>query len=305
MRRARDQNLTKPEFNAVTEVRLVLAYNKDDAAQGVAAFENFVGSSGFKTGDNVALTFERWNLTTLTEKVRENLLSPSLVPESFFRQFTYICWQVGDFRHGSPQWSEVLLPDWKEFIAAVLSPPVNERSVRLISVSLLIIRDHGKKDSSGNPDPSFETGWLELVEWAVIALWDASRSVKTKAVTAAIFEIWIKSYLSELELFYENHQDLLKTEHSLEMGGGKLQEAASAYVSFWHMGRLGILAMAAGELANPGNTKDHDIVFDLLNRVANWICQLLNANPSSHRPLLDINHIEIFLVWRALAQCGR
>ena len=70
MRRARDQNLTKPEFNAVTEVRLVLAYNKDDAAQGVAAFENFVGSSGFKTGDNVALTFERWNLTTLTEKVR-------------------------------------------------------------------------------------------------------------------------------------------------------------------------------------------------------------------------------------------
>ena len=136
--------------------------------------------------------------------------------------------------------------------------------MRLISVSLLIIRDHGKKDTSGNPDPSFQTGWLELVEWAVIALWDASRSVKTKAVTAAIVEIWIKSYLSELELFYENHQDLLKTEHSLEMGGGKLQEAASAYVSFWHMGRLGILAMAAGELANPGNTKDHDIVFDLL-----------------------------------------
>jgi hypothetical protein len=33
--------------------------------------------------------------------------------------------------------------------------------------------------------------------------------------------------------------------------------------------------------------------------------RLLNTNPSCSRPLLDIHHVEIFLVWRAFIQCGR
>ena len=305
LRRARDQDLTVPELAGVSEVCIVLAYNKDEDEEGVESFEKFVKASGTKVGDHANLVFERWNLTTITEKVQRNLLTPSLLPESFFRRFTYLCWQVGDFTHGSPQWREVLLPDWREFLAAVLAPPVTERSVRLISVALVIIRSHGKKTPSGEPDPSFETGWLDLVEWAVLALWDAARHTDAKAVKHAVHDIWLKSYLAELERYYEAHIELLASEHSLETGGGSLNEGASTYLAYWHMGRLGILAMAAAELVGPQTGGAAEKIRELLDRIADWIVRLLNANPSCQRPLLDIHHIEIFLVWRALAQCGR
>jgi hypothetical protein len=305
LRRARDQDLTTPELAGVSEVCIILAYNKDEDEEGVESFEKFVSASGTKVGDHATLVFERWNLSSITEKVQKSLLSPSLLPESFFRRFTYLCWQVGDFVHGSPQWREVLLPDWREFLSCVLTSPVTERSVRLISVALVIIRSHGKRTSTGEPDPSFETGWLDLVEWAVLALWDAARQTEVGAVRNAVFDIWRKSYLGEIERYYDAHIELLASEHSLEVGGGSLQEGASAYLAYWHMGRLGILAMAAGEWLGVQTGDAAEQIRKLLGRTADWIVLLLNANPSCQRPLLDIHHIEIFLVWRALIQCGR
>lgn len=305
LRRARDQDLTVPELLSVTEVLVVLAYNKDETEEGVESFEKFVKASGTKVGDNATLRFERWNLTTITEQVREKVLTPSLLPESFYRRFTYICWQVGDFTHGSPQWLEVLLPDWREFLSAVLTEPVTERSIRLVSVALLILRAHGKRKSTGELDPSFETGWIDLLEWACIALWDAARATDNVAVETAVFEIWLKFYIAELERYYSACVELLASEHSLEIGGGMLQEGASSYIAYWHMGRLGILAMAWGEFVQSLPDDEAGPIHELLDRTANWIVQLLNANPSCQRPLLDIHHIEIFLVWRALVQRGR
>jgi hypothetical protein len=305
LRRARDQDLTVPELRSVAEVCVVLAYNKDETEEGVESFDKFVRASGTKVGDHASLRFERWNLTAITEKIREKLLTPSLLPESFFRRFTYLCWQVGDFTHGSPQWQEVLLPDWREFLAAVLAAPINERSVRLVSVALIILRSHGKQKATGEPDPSFETGWIDLLEWAVLALWDAARQTEDADVRNAVFEVWLKFYLVELERYYSTHIELLATEHSIEVGGGMLQEGASSYIAYWHMGRLGILAMAAGEFAQGVDAETAEKTGQIAHRTADWIVRLLNANPSCTRPLLDIHHIEIFLVWRALVQCGR
>ena len=212
---------------------------------------------------------------------------------------------MGDFTHGSPQWLEVLLPDWREFLSTVLAEPVTERSVRLISVALIILKSHGKKKPTGEADPSFETGWIDLLEWAAIALWDAARRSDNRQVKEAVFEVWLKFYLAELERYYSTHIDLLAAEHSLEIGGGMLQEGASSYIAYWHMGRLGILAMAAGEFADSMEGEAVNKIGELLSRTADWIVRLLNANPSCQRPLLDIHHIEIFLVWRALVRCGR
>lgn len=305
LRRARDQDLTVPELNSVTEVRVVLAYNKDETEEGIESFDRFVSASGTKIGDHASLRFERWNLTTITEKVRDKLLSPSLLPESFFRRFTYICWQVGDFNHGSPQWQEVLLPDWREFLAAVLTPPVSERSVRLVSVALIILRSYGKQKVTGGQDSSFETGWIDLLEWAVLALWNAARETEDTSVRNAVFEVWLKSYIVELERFYSSHIELLATEHSIEVSGGMLQEGASTYIAHWHLGRLGVLGMAAGEFVQGMEDEDAKQAGQIVHRTADWIVRFLNANPSCTRPLLDIHHIEIFLVWRSLVQCGR
>lgn len=304
LRRAREQDLSAPEFALIEEVCVILAYNKDDNEEGIESWEKYVRSSGTHVGDKAALTFQRWNLTAITEKVRDTLLTPSLLPENFFRRFTYLCWQVGDFVHNSPQWREVLLPDWREFLAAVLSAPVSERNVRLISVALIVLRSQGKRRADGTLDPSFETGWLDLMEYAVLALWRASSEVDDTAVRNSVFEIWLKYYLAELERYYSNNIDRLTIEHSLQVPGGMLQEGASSFLAYWHMARLGLLAMAASEM--PRQDEDsHKGVAELVGRIADWIVQLLNANPACQRPVLDIHHVEIFLVWRALVICGR
>jgi hypothetical protein len=307
LRRARDQDITVPELIPVKEVCVILAYNKDDDEEGIESFDKFVKSSGTKIGDRARLTFERWNLTTIVEKVQSSLLTPSLLPENFFKRFTYLCWQVNDFEHGSPQWREVLLPDWQEFLSSVLTSPVTERSIRLVSVALVILRSHGKKSKEGKERPSFATGWIDLAEWAALALWSAVRNLDSVSIKRGAYEIWVKFYLGELEQYYERNAELLAAEHSLELsgGGGLLNEGASAYLAYWHMGRLGILAMVANELRVTRKAEVSGALGKLAHKVANWIVGMLNANPSCHRPLLDVHHIEIFLVWRALIQCGR
>jgi len=305
LRRARDQDLTVPELARVEEVCVVLAYNKDEDEEGVESFDKFVNASDSKIGGKATLRFERWNLTRVTEKARQKLLTPSLLPESFFRHFTYLCWQVGDFAQGSPQWNEVLIPDWREFLSSVLTFPASERTIRLVSVALIVLRSHGKRRDDETVEPSFETGWLELVEWATLAVWDIARKVDDKAARKAAMEIWLEFYLAELERFYSENVELLSTEHSLEVGGGMLQEAASAYLAYWHMGRLGVLAMAVSELRANMEGDSKAKLGEIQLRFTDWIVQLLNANPSCQRPLLDIHHVEIFLVWRALTVCGR
>lgn len=305
LRRARDQDMVTPELASVTEVRVILCYNKDEDEEGVESFQRFVGSSGTRIGDKARLIFDRWNLSIIVEKVQKKLLTPSLLPESFFRKFTYLCWQVGDFTHGSPQWREVLLPDWREFLDEVLKPPVNERSVRLVSVALAIIQHHGKKSDDGAFDPSFETGWIDLLEWATLAVWNATRDSSKESVREAAFQIWIKSYVGELDRYYSQHIELLASEHSLELSGGSLSSGASVYLAYWHMGRLGMFAMVLSEFVDALEGEAAKPLHLEINKVADWIVRLLNANPSSKRPMLDIHHIEIFLVWRALARCGR
>ena len=75
LRRARDQDLTTPELIRVEEVAIVLAYNKDDDEEGVESFEKFERASDPKIAGRAAVKFERWNLTTITEKVRARSMS--------------------------------------------------------------------------------------------------------------------------------------------------------------------------------------------------------------------------------------
>jgi hypothetical protein len=304
LRRARDQDLDTPELSRVERVTIVLAYNKDDDEEGVESFQKFVAASDPKIAGRAILNFERWNLTAITEKVRSTLLTPSLLPETFFRQLTYLCWQVGDFDYGSAQWREVLIPDWKEFLTSVLRVPVSERTVRLVSVALIVLRQYGKRGDDRSVRPSFETGWLDLVEWAVLAVWQAVLGSDDKNARKAAIQIWVEFYLAELEQFYTHNAEKLSTEHGLEVHAGALNEAASAYLAYWHLGRLGVLAMAASELLPPTH-KSGPKIRELMARAADWIVTLLNGNPACHRPMLDIHHVEIFLVWRALAILGR
>ena len=300
LRAATTVDLSPPEFKDVCEVKVILAYNKDEDQAGIEHYDRLTRSLGTKIRDDVRLSFERWNLTTLTQKVRQRLLTPSLLPQSFFSLFSYICSQFGDFRHGSDEWNRQLVPNWRRFLDDLLMDKANERSVRMLPVALIILREHGVKN------PSFETGYIDLAEWAMLAAWQVSRYTNNDVIRQAVFEMWVDFYLAELMRFYNAHAAELAVEHRLDVrsSGNFLDSIAAAAVAFWHIARLGILSIGYSELPSSSTEQERQRA-KTLRTVADWLVGMINGNPSAKRPLLDIHHIELFLIWRTLWQIGR
>lgn len=297
--RASAQDLTTPELGGVTAVRVVLAYNKSEDEEGVEEFDRLVLKLGTKAGDHASLRFERWNLDRLVDELHQKVFTPALLPPNFFRKFTYICLQVEDFPHGSAQWEEVLVPDWREFLALVLADPT-PRSVWMIAVALAIVQRHGKAE------PAFATGWIELLEWAMLALWDAALRSKSSAVSQAVHEIWIMSYVVQLQQFYTEHGPSLAVEDSLALNTDMAFEpAAESYLAFWHLARLGVLWQCAATLPVKPDAPERPVFEKGLHEIADWIVGFQGANAGTLRPVLDSHHIELFLVWSVFYGLGR
>lgn len=131
LQNASNPNLSSPELAEVTLVEVILAYNKDEDANGIRLFDNLVSARGTKVGDDVQLHFDRWNLTRIGKEAEEHLLTPAFLPQKFYSHFSYICAQFADFRHGSDEWTNQLKPNWRRFLNELLSEKADERCVRL------------------------------------------------------------------------------------------------------------------------------------------------------------------------------
>ncbi len=79
-----------------------------------------------------------------------------------------------------------------------------------------------------------------------------------------------------------------------------------AHITFWHIARLGIFTIATGEFQFYNDKeKQKKFIIEISNRSAQLISKCLRNNPSSLRPLIDLHHIELFLIWLMLWQVGR
>ncbi len=165
-------------------------------ASGIELYERRVQSQSTKVGDNVRLKFERWNLTTIVERVESSLLSPALLPQKFFSQFSYICSQVAGFDHGSDEWENQVIPNWRSFLDGLFAGDADERSVRLLPVALIILKDSADKRETA------ETGWIDLIEWGMLAIWEVARKAETKGIRNLVALTWIDFYVKELERYY-------------------------------------------------------------------------------------------------------
>lgn len=300
LRMARNPDLTASDLKLVEEVEVVLAYNKDEDDTGVRLFDRFVGASGTKIYDSVELSFERWNLSRIVELVRSSLLSPSLLPQKFYSQFSYICSQAENFEHGSDEWDQQLIPAWRSFLHELLAENADLRCVRMLPVALIILRKHTSELESG------ETAWLDLVEWAMLSAWDVAQTTTNDRVHCAVEEIWIDFYVAELERYYANNSDHLAVKNSLHVayGGTLVGSMIAGMVAHWHLGRLGLLNLCLTE-ALPCETEDEKkMLLRFLHQTASAILGLLRANPAAFRPIIDLHHIEFFLVWLSLRRLG-
>jgi len=298
LRMAASPDLSQPELDGIERVKIVLAYNKDENDSGVRAFENLVKALPSKIYDTVDLEFERWNLTRLVEEIKEDLLTPDLLPQHLSEHFRYICSQIRDFDFGTEQWESQLVNNWKSFLSILLSDP-DERKVRLLPVVLLIARDHAKDA------PSSQIGWIDLAEWAMLALWDCYKCIDDARIRQIVLQIWIQFYIFQLELYFQDIDKVFTTQHAFvtieAAPNGRLSAMNDAYMAFWHLGRLGILALAPQEV-EPRIT---ELLDQVVTRSADWLVSCFQANPASMRPLLDLHHIELYLAWLVLWQARR
>ena len=286
-------DLQQLRLKSVRKVNIILAYNKDEDKTGIQLFEQATGSFGEARRDGVVLVYERWNLTKLTEEVESNLLTPELIPHHLSSALQYICLQVGDFDFGSIEWKDQLLPQWKYFLNKVLEQPIDERKLQLVPISLLIIHRYKKDTPNGYP------GWIDLIEWAMLALWDTYRDLQKIKLKNIVVNIWVQLYIGELDRYFTEIQDALTTEHGLaerESTISQLGAIQDAYTAYWHLGRLGILNYAPQEFMDT-REQDKEIFENHVSRNAEWLTQFLRSNPAILRPLLDIHHVELFLQW--------
>ena len=301
LRCAAAPDLSASCLDKVERVEVVLAYNKDEDAAGVKLYNLLTASLGTSVGDAVALGFDRWNLTTIVGKVASQLLTPSLLPQKFFSHFSYICAQFADFRHGSDEWVKQLVPSWRRFLDELLSERADERCVRLLPVSLLILQEYGKDN------PTLETAWIDLIEWGMLAAWNVTRTSDKKNVKDAVRQLWAGFYLAEIESYYGEHNGDLAVQHSVDkpLSGSFVDTIASAVVAHWHLARLGLLAKSYAECLPNKSEEDLEKRQHALNTVSDWLAGFLNANPSTMRPVIDLHHIELLLTWGAFLQVGR
>jgi hypothetical protein len=146
-----------------------------------------------------------------------------------------------------------------------------------------------------------------LAEWAVLAVWKVKEKSTNKKVQAAVLQMWLQFYVAELERFYEKHEADLHTEHCFDdlITPSYLQNAAASSMAFWHLGRMGILNLAYQQLV-PHETPEERVHWtEVTQKMTNRIVATLNANPACNRPFLDLNHIELYLIWRSLLQQRR
>lgn len=297
IRMAVTPELKTPGLDLVKAVKVILAYNKDEDHNGVEAYNRLINSLGTTINNNISLSFERWNLSRIVEEAKHNLLSPELLPLHLSQQFREICFEVQNYDYGTKEWEDRVVYNWRKFLNSLLIPPVDIKRLNLVPVALLILHTH-RKDS-----PNSYPGWIDLTEWAMLALWRCCpyESDKTgdKPLIQAIVNITVELYIAELARYLIQVSAVFTTEHGFgNTVGGQLSVVNDPYLTYWHTSRLGILALGCRDFA----LENAD---DIIRHSSELVTSCFSTNPSIFRPLIDLNHIDLFLIWNLLMQSDK
>lgn len=288
LRRAINPDLTNIEIDLseIEKYKIITVYNKNDDKKGVDCYENFIKTAPKKISETIDLEFERWNIDRLTQEVTENLLTADILPNNLSGLLSYLSSQVADFEFGTKEWENQLIPNWKNFLEQVFATGIDERKLNLIPFSLIILKNEMKKT------PLTIIGWYDLTEYAILKLWDLFPNLNEK-LRLIVISIWREFYINELIAYFENYYKILTTPYGINNKTRfmSLNVVCSSYTAYWHIARLGILYM------NMLYIPDEEHKNKILNYYSNYIEKFIENNPPCFYPLLDINHIELYLIF--------
>jgi hypothetical protein len=307
LRKAVYPDLSDPVLKDIELVKIILTYNKDDDQAGIELFNRFTNSApkNVTRSDKleIPLIIERWNLDRLVDEVVDHLLIPQLLPQHISGILAYQCELVSRMEFGSKEWENLVIPTWKNLLSTALSNPIDERKLRAVQMSLIIL-----KQFQNTSDPSSAAGWIDLLEWAMISMWDAFRKSTTEKEKAVVYDTWTQMYLVELELYINVSIGVITIQHGIvgqRRAFGYLNPINDAYKAFWLLARIGISSIAITEVIDSKTEKGRGLIQQYLNKYADALQKALRLNPAFLRPLLDVNHIELYFIWLIFWQTGR
>ncbi len=295
LRRASAPDLSGPEFEQIRRVHIVLAYNKDEDATGIRSYKDLIALFPSEIKDGIALTTERWNLSKLSELVHEHLLKPELLPQNLSGLLSYICSQVADFRYGSEEWDRQLVPNWRRFLTDLDKGRDKKTALLLIPVALVILNQFKRKT------PDAVIGWLDLMEWAMLWMWGESQQLDSES-RRIVEKIWLEFFLVNYEDFLNENAPILNVEHGIQTHGfGSFLDAVNdSCVAFWLIERIGIFVMGSCEFLCNASEDKKGLLTRIIGNAHNWILGGVQLQPALLRPLIDLHHIGIFLIWYVL-----
>lgn len=275
----------------IKKYKIILVYNKSDDNGGINLFNNFVNASPKTIFDNkIEMSFERWNIDRLVLEVINNILKPDILPNNLSSLLSYVTYLFSNIDYGTTAWNDQLLPNFKKFLDTTFEKGIDERKVYLIPFALIIIK--GDKNT-----PNSKVAWIELIEWAILKLWDITLNLDDKKIKNIVNDIWNNFYIQELNLYFEKNKDTLCAKNGVIVNKTPCLDLIllnTVNSIYWHIGRLSLLALSFIDLNNPEKYK-HTI-----NICNNYLISIINNNSSVFYPLIDLHHIQLFMIFYML-----
>jgi hypothetical protein len=275
-------------YKDVNEVEVVLAYNKDDNVDGIRLFDAMIAGLPDKIDNGVLRTFSRMNLTVIVEEVGSRLLSPVLFPLELYNSLSYVCSLFEHSQHESDKWVKDLVPAWNIVLDKIITSKLDVSNIYAIPVAIDVIRSYGDANITA------ETGIIDIIEWSMLRL--RGEYVRSSAkIRKVIINIWNNVYVEELSGFYSRHGRALTRLHGISSfeGHSYIGVVASAIRAQWHVARMGLML-----LENPICAKDVDKQED--DNIDALFVSFMNSEPGALRPILDLHHIQLYLIARVL-----
>lgn len=280
--------LTGIEIKEIKKYKIILVYNKPDDKGGIEQFNNTINSFPKQIYDNkIEVSFDRWNIDKLVLEITNNILIPDVLPNNLSGLLSYVTYLFNNVDYGTTAWDKQLLPNFKNFLDITFEKGVDERKVYLIPFALIVIK--GDKST-----PNSKVAWIELIEWALLKLWDITLNVKDKNIKDIVNDIWYNFYIEELKSYFEINKDVLCSKNGILVNSSCMDLIFINTVNstYWHIGRLSLLALSLVKIFDDNE--------NILNDYNNYLISVINNNHSVFYPLIDLHHIQLFMIFYML-----